>query len=337
MIVEKIQEEDLEIPLERNTLKAYGVYLFEKGYSIETMKCYHRIIYNLMGKPADKQRPNKITSNQIKKFVSKKEGKNMKTISAIKKFLNYLKKEHQLNIPPIELDLLKLPEKIKPPAPTKAEVKEIIAVFEKEKLEWNWIYNYPLFIEAMFRLGTRINELIKLRVIDVQWEFWKKNKDWGTAHLLRTKGNKARVVNVPTDLMFKFENQKGSRPDDSETFLFDFGYETYCAKKFKKAQRKKKALLQGDKRSDMMVLGYYVKKCFNDVELKIKSLSKKAIGRGITSHELRAAKITDLDNIGVPLSKIKLFAGHKNISTTNIYLRSRPEELQKILKEKDSF
>lgn len=53
----------------------------------------------------------------------------------------------------------------------------------------------------------------------------------------------------------------------------------------------------------------------------------KKIQVGLKSHDFRASKITNLFNSGIRLEKIKEFVSHKNLATTEHYLKLNKEEI----------
>ena len=95
--------------------------------------------------------------------------------------------------------------------------------------------------------------------------------------------------------------------------------------------------IPGVKTHEDIILFKYIAKTKNDILIRLKELSKKAIGREIKTHALRSAKATDLDKNGVGITKIRDYLGHADISTTSIYLRPSHKEMVSEIKEKDSY
>jgi site-specific recombinase XerD len=54
--------------------------------------------------------------------------------------------------------------------------------------------------------------------------------------------------------------------------------------------------------------------------------SKKILGREIRTHELRHARATELEKMGVPIIDIKYYLGHSSVATTEIYLHKAERE-----------
>nr|YP_009258528.1 putative phage integrase [Netrium digitus]ANI25550.1 putative phage integrase [Netrium digitus] len=78
----------------------------------------------------------------------------------------------------------------------------------------------------------------------------------------------------------------------------------------------------------------YFDKQLNKVLIK----ASQKLGKNIRTHSFRTSFITDLLNSGVELSKIKDIIGHKDIKTTNKYIRCdlREDDLMKILQNLES-
>jgi integrase len=54
--------------------------------------------------------------------------------------------------------------------------------------------------------------------------------------------------------------------------------------------------------------------------------SRRCLGRDIRTHELRHARATELERMGVPIKDIKIYLGHSNLATTEIYLHTSEKE-----------
>jgi len=65
--------------------------------------------------------------------------------------------------------------------------------------------------------------------------------------------------------------------------------------------------------------------------------SIKCLGRDVRPHELRHARATELERMGVPIRDIKVYLGHSNLATTEIYLhrleKESIENIQNILQK----
>lgn len=67
--------------------------------------------------------------------------------------------------------------------------------------------------------------------------------------------------------------------------------------------------------------------------------SKRCLGRDIRPHELRHARATELEKMGVPIRDIKVYLGHSNLATTEIYLHKSDREsidnIQEIINKRE--
>lgn len=54
--------------------------------------------------------------------------------------------------------------------------------------------------------------------------------------------------------------------------------------------------------------------------------SRRCLGRDIRTHELRHCRATELERMGVPIKDIKVYLGHSNLATTEIYLHTSEKE-----------
>ena len=62
--------------------------------------------------------------------------------------------------------------------------------------------------------------------------------------------------------------------------------------------------------------------------------SKACLGRNIRPHELRHARATELEAMGVPIRDIKVYLGHSNLATTEIYLHTSDKKSIENISEK---
>lgn len=71
----------------------------------------------------------------------------------------------------------------------------------------------------------------------------------------------------------------------------------------------------------------------NTVRMHIGNYSERFIGKRIAPHQLRHSRATHLRNSGVSIEMLREFLGHSSISSTMIYARLSPIELQKQLRK----
>lgn len=313
----------------------YSKWLYSNDYALNTSKAYCYIMRKVLGKELQ------LSIGKIKNYLNKIENKTTQKYASIRCFIGFLDDKYNMLFPYFKYPRFKKEIKVKKPAPTIKEVKLIIEEFKKDKITNFRIYDYTLFIEFMVRSGSRISEIVKIKIPNINWKAWIDNKqEWSEVGIIKTKGNKSRIIPIPPGLMskvYELVNQTESGIYSKNAFLFDFGFDSYRIKKYKFWKRKKLALIKGEERSEKILLHQYVAKCGNDIERRLKELSLKAIGRVITSHELRAAKITDMDNKGIGISKIRDFVGHTNILTTSGYIRRSHQDMKEVVIEKEDY
>ena len=160
---------------------------------------------------------------------------------------------------------------------TETELWKIEKHFDRERDK--------LMLLLSFYCGLRLSGLINIRPHSFNWDEWEsEGKKIGKLKVVE-KGDKERIVIVPTKLMFRMEKwitdvavEKNPNPDDP---LFKIGGRRW---------------------------NYLLKSC-----------SKKALNKSIHPHVLRHSFATHLLNKGVKIERVQRLLGHKNIATTQIY------------------
>jgi integrase/recombinase XerD len=140
-------------------------------------------------------------------------------------------------------------------------------------------------------LGLRRQELLNLRVQDVHLQD-------GVIVVRNTKSKADRALAIPDQLAAGFNTFAGAR--DGEAYVFGLDGGPWALPTFNKAFKR------------------HLRACGLD-------------GLGITPHTLRHSFATHLVLRGVPLHVVKDLLGHKDISTTQIYLHADPAHLKAAL------
>ncbi len=304
-----------------------------KGYSYRTRSEYQRYTLALL------ESPYIISISRINTFLnSKSKTDGLIKQAAVKCFLRFLLVEYNIDFPRIDYSRNKPNIKLKKPAPTREEVIKIVEQFKKEGL-----LDYSLFIKFVFLSGSRIGESLKLKICDLEWDLWEKNESKsGIVNFLDTKGKKDEQVPIPPSLMLELKKyiirKFGEVSKNDERLLFNFNFERVYERNLKRL-RKEKIDPDGANKEELDEerLAEYVKCASSEVQAQLKLISNKAIGRGITPHALRSARAVDLDLKGLPISMIRDFLRHKNVSTTSSYLTHSLKALEKELTKKDDF
>lgn len=299
----------------------FFLWMGEKNYSYRTCKEYQRYIYSLLGDPYI------LSVQKVNKFLDSNTGtSSLMKQASVKMFIRFLLNNYNIVFPKIDYERIKLNVKSKPPAPTRKEVELVIKEFYKDSKENNQFmsHDYSFFIELLFITGARIGELLNMKIMDLEWVDWKEDETKsGIINFRKTKSKRDGKVPIPPSFMHKIRkyirNSVGDFYAKDNRFLFNFGYENM----------KGSNIIEKNAR--------YIKTHSKNIQKKLKEISLKAIKKNITPHSLRAARATDLDNKGIPISKIRDFLRHANISTTSRYIVSSLKDLDDELKEKDGF
>lgn len=316
---------------DKHPLIGYSKYLIKNSYSVRTSKEYSSHVKRLLGKDF-------IISIQIIKDYFNKDNIKKTTISyaAIRLFLKYLADEKDFNFPHFNFPRNSRNINLQPPAPKKEDIEKVILTMKKEFDKSFKVYDYSFLLEFMWGTGCRVSEVIKMKVRHISWKRWlNSGRDFGEVIFKDTKGKRDRIVPISKALMeklYKFilEEDKLYKGD---FFFFDFGYDKFREKKFRNWKKEKKSMIKGDERSEMYLLMLYVKKCEGSIQRELKNVSGKVLEESIKTHSIRAGKATYLVGKGLELSKVRDYLGHKNISTTSLYLRNDPELLKEEFKK----
>jgi integrase/recombinase XerD len=153
---------------------------------------------------------------------------------------------------------------------------------------------YKIMLLLCFYSALRVSELIEIRPYDFNWDRWEDNKTIpGILKVKKGKGNKERIVLIPSWLMIRIHNwivQESKTFSDSTKRLFRMGVRRF-------------------------------ERIINDHSLK-------AINTRISPHTLRHSSATYYLNQGLKLEEVKELLGHESISTTQIYTHIARQDLE---------
>lgn len=153
-----------------------------------------------------------------------------------------------------------------------------------------------LLLLLTFEGGLRLAEVLSLKPTSFKWEEWKKDKSKpGTINIIG-KGNKEREVYISSAVM-----------------NYAYEYTKYRCNNF-----------LGDKNERL----FDIKK--RRWQFIVEDVSKKVLGFKISVHSLRHSAAVNLIDQGFNLVELRDFLGHKDVSTTQIYVHPN----RQIIKEK---
>ncbi|WP_457596998.1 integron integrase [Hydrogenimonas sp.] len=195
---------------------------------------------------------------------------------------------------------------------TKEEVKAII-------YHMNGIYK--LMLELLYGCGLRVNELLRLRIKDIDFGF-------GNLYVWDSKSQKDRIVPLPKkieeDLKIHIEHVHRIHEEDLSR---GFGYIDLphgLERKYPNAHREFKwqylfpmKNLSTDPRSGRVMRHHILPTTFGR-NIK-RAVQKAKIPKKVSAHTFRHSYATHMLQAGIDIRTIQELLGHKDISTTMIY------------------
>lgn len=254
-------------------------------YTVRNYLSANRALLNFTAKS-----PDKITEDDVKLYIAENLSENAATsiilfLAAIKySHSNILKKDPTISI--------KRPKREKrlPTVLTRDEIKKLMRSFETKKSK--------LMVSLMYACGFRVSELVKLKIIDLDFE--EK-----IGHVRQAKGNKDRIFNIPNFLIKDLGKQIKKQKESKQEYLFS---------------------------------GPKGKLTSRNLQKIVSSAAKRAgIKKSVHCHTLRHSFATHLLESNVDIRKIQELLGHADLSTTQIYTHISTEELKKIKSPLDTL
>lgn len=300
-IIEKNKEDKELIVYEMSeSQKQYQMFFIAKkieGLSDRSLRVYKNSIDKLIKffhKPF-----NEITTDDMRYYLANYQRKGTAQAVTIDNerrylstFFNWLETEEYIHKSPLrKVKKIKCKKVVKKAFSSK-ELEMIRMTAEKEPNEYKKRRQLAL-IEFLLSTGARATELSNTLVTDIDFET-------GEVLITSGKGNKERMVWLnPRALMrYKeyYENRKG------------FSQYAFCS-----------LLTNKGKCNQLKNAG---------LETDIRELGKKAGVEKTHPHRFRRTCATNLMRRGMAIAEISKYLGHENISTTQIYLEIRDEDIK---------
>lgn len=258
--------------------------LIDKKYSTNTINSYMNDLNNFNS--FINKNVSAITKNDILSFIThEKDNKQERSIThmitVLRNFFRFLEQEKMVKKNPT--DSIEIP-KIRKTLPTVLSQNEIETLLD---IDLNNKYNYrdKAMLELMYATGTRISELINIKITDI-------NLTNGTV-IVFGKGSKERIIPI----------------EDYTLKYVEIYINNYRGELLKK------------KINNYLFLNSRGEKISRQSFFKmIKLLAiKKGIKKDFSPHTLRHSFATHLLENGADLRSIQELLGHSDISTTQIY------------------
>ncbi|MCM1273018.1 MAG: site-specific tyrosine recombinase XerD [Clostridium sp.] len=267
-----------------------------KHSSVNTMASYKRDLLKLDSYLMTQgiHEPGNVSQTDLSGYIFSLEKQEMssatisRNIASIKSFFVYLLKQRIISSDPSEQ--LK-PPKIEKKSPETLNIEEVSLLLEQPSKSTPKEIRDKAMLELLYATGMRVSELISLKLEDVNLSM---------NYILCRDANKERVIPIENAAKAALENYISTARDgmcEGSEYLF--------------------TNLKG---SQMTRQGFWK---------LIKSYAKKAgINKDITPHMIRHSFASHLVTNGADLKAVQEMLGHSDISTTQIYLRSRRSKIK---------
>lgn len=193
-----------------------------------------------------------------------------------------------------------------PPKKTGSTKKRIIRDISLQEIHALRDYLYDksfkkgLIFDLIYQGALRRVEIPTIRINSFKWMQWFETPDKPCHLIILGKRDKERTVLI--------------NPETAQKIFLHYD---------SKYQFKNKEEINAFANSPSLIFGkiseWYVWDIIHDG-------SRKCLGRDIRTHELRHARATELEKMGVPIKDIKVYLGHSNLATTEIYLHTSEKE-----------
>jgi len=282
-------------------INPYTNYLIAKGLSERTIYRYMNFYKRFEKYP--------FTQQGIDEFFSNKKRNDYVSRAFMKSLLQFLEMEDQFKMPP-KITGAKRKKIIRPIS------QHQITDIRKESYKKSKMGGF--LFDLLYYGALRVSEIGKLKINSFNWEAWFNDPSKQCElRIEMAKGKKDRIVLIPASVVKDLADFYMKKNNLKPTTLQEYAYILNNAKGGIFRQHNGKNL------SGRHIWEF------------VKKMSSQAIGMAIRPHELRHARATELQDLGVSIRDIQHFLGHTNPQITEIYLHTTEKQslknIQKIL------
>jgi integron integrase len=206
-------------------------------------------------------------------------------------------------------------------AKNKKHIPVVLTKDEVNKVLFNTSGVYKMMLSLLYGCGLRMNELLRLRVKDIDFGF-------NNIYIWDSKSEKDRVVPLPQKLKDDLKIQINQVKIIHQQDLVDgFGYVNLpfaLQQKYPHANREFKwqylfpmKNISTDPRSGKRIRFHILEKTFGR-NIKV-AVNKAKIEKKVSAHTFRHSYATHMLQNGVDIRTIQELLGHKNLQTTMVY------------------
>ena len=207
-------------------------------------------------------------------------------------------------------------------AKTKEHTPVVLTQAEVRQIIFNMKGIYKIMLSLMYGSGLRMNELLKLRIKDIDFGF-------DNVYIFDSKSQKDRIVPLPQkikdDLSIHIENVRKTHKNDLKNGFGFIILPHALSKKYPNAGKEFKWQylfpmnnITKDPRSNKEMRFHILESTFSR-NIKVAVL-KTDISKKVSSHTFRHSFATHLLQNGIDIKTIQELLGHKDLRTTMVYV-----------------
>lgn len=276
----------------------------EKGYSVHTVKGYHRDILEFFNHLGEETSLNDITPANVRKFVVSLHGHNSgatvaRKLSALRTFFRFCLRRKLLKIDPlVGISGPKVGRFI----PVFLTVDETFALLDAPGEQDTYMLRDLAILELLYSTGVRVSELVSRNIADL--DFIEE------VLTVRGKGNKERLVPVGRPALEAVRNWLPQR------------MQLIQQRAGRGREVENEALFLNGRGSRLST---------RSVERLVKMYGERSgISQIVTPHALRHSFATHLLEMGADLRSVQELLGHASLSTTQRYTHLTLDHLAEV-------